>query len=340
MAFLKRLILVTTTGYILCFFSELYFFNDGLGFSAAAATAFDPLALFSFLFEMCFYYGCWAFIFLAAISYFRIRSIWALFLAGAIFGWLTEGTVVPVLYESVPGTILWPSLGWHALVDVLMGWFAIRMVLRANNPWLTLAVTIPLGLFWGIWATWFWQAEYPDALPPLDPSAFTTFSFTFGLLCVAAYAIQERCAGDDFQPTRWELGIVVAWNVFCFAVVVVPAYLYLAALLPLLLGVSCFALSRNRRQEKREDVLAMLRGRVDWINYAILCLMCPLASLSYAMMYHYEIRWPLAETLCPLLTLAATVMLLLSFVVLLKQRTTLPGNQSAKLGNGGDDAAS
>ena len=322
MAFVKRLILVTTTGYILCFFSELYFFNEGPGHTAAASAATNPSALFGFLFEMCFlYYGSWAFLFLAAISYFRVRSIWALFLAGAAFGWLTEGVVALVIYESVPGTVVWPSVGWHALVDVLLGWYGIRMLLRMNKPWLTLAATVPLGLFWGVWSTWFWQAEFPNELPPLTPSSFAAFSFTFGLMCVAAYAVQQRYGGDEFRPTRWELGVVVAWNLFLFGVIAVPVYLFWAALLPFLLGVTLFALSRNKQKEDRQDVVATLKGHVDWFNYAILCLMCPLATLSYAMMYHFQIRWPLAELVCNPLIVVGTVMLLLSFVFVLKNGT-------------------
>lgn len=331
MALLRRVLLAATTGYILCFFSELYFFNEGPAHTGAAAAASDPAELFAFVAEMTLYYGAWAFILLWTIDRFRVRSVWALFLAGAVFGWLTEGTIVPVIYEAVPGTIAWPSLGWHALVDVLLGWYGIRLLLRRNNPWLTLAATVPLGLFWGVWSTWFWRSDYADRTPPIDPASFALFSSVFGLLCVAAFALQTRFAGREFRPTNWEGGVVVAWILFCFGVVVVPSYLLLSAMLPALLGVSYLALARNQKWERRENVIATLDGPVDLVNYAILGLMCPLASTSYALMYYNGLRWPLAETLCPLLTLVATGMFVASLVI-----TTTRGRSSPALAPAGE----
>ena len=127
-----------------------------------------------------------------------------------------------------------------------------------------------------------------------------------------------------------------AWTLFCFGVIVVPVYQFQAILLPVLLGGTCIALARNRRVEQREDVIAALKGRVDGINYAILCLISPLAALSYALMYEFEIRWPLAETICPPLTHVATAMYVFSFFYLLIKRPPGSGapSQTPALGSG------
>ena len=65
-------------------------------------------------------------------------------------------------------------------------------------------------------------------------------------------------------------------------------------------------------------MIAAVQASVDWINYAIICLMCPLAAISYALMYWFEMRWPITELICTPLMIAGTGMLLLSFVFVIR----------------------
>ena len=104
---IKNIFLVLSTGYIFVYFSEHLFWarirpEDSLKNWTSAWMA----------------YSLMAFVFLAIVSHFNIKNIWALFLAGAVFGWLAEGVVVQTTYEMLPLSISFTGLAWHALLTV------------------------------------------------------------------------------------------------------------------------------------------------------------------------------------------------------------------------------
>ncbi len=106
-------ILVIATGFIFFYFSEQLFWarprpGDSPGGWLATWMAYSALA----------------FIFLVILNHFRVSSIWVVFLAGAAFGWITEGVVVQTTYESLPLSISFTGLAWHALITVL--WAGMR----------------------------------------------------------------------------------------------------------------------------------------------------------------------------------------------------------------------
>ena len=117
----KRLLSVLACGYILMFYSEHLFWAH----VRASDTLFDYLEtwlLYSFL----------AFAFLNLIDHFRVQNIWALFLCGAVFGWLVEGVIVQTTYESLPLSISFTGLAWHALISVWVGWYAVRKAIQTG----------------------------------------------------------------------------------------------------------------------------------------------------------------------------------------------------------------
>ncbi len=73
------------------------------------------------------------------------------FLLGALYGWLVEGVVVTTVVESLPLSISYTGLAWHALFTVLLGWWWVPRVLekkkRVAVGWLAL-----LGVGVGTWA--------------------------------------------------------------------------------------------------------------------------------------------------------------------------------------------
>ena len=144
------------SGYILMFFSEYYFLNEEPGASFVAGWRTDKFDTFFGLTLFSLFYAGWGAIMLCCIGVFRVRSFWSLFVAGALFGWAVEGIVIPLIYSGMPGTIGWPSLGWHVLVDVMLGWYLIRCVLQKNRYAYTIALAVALGLYWGVQCTWYW----------------------------------------------------------------------------------------------------------------------------------------------------------------------------------------
>jgi hypothetical protein len=74
-------------------------------------------------------YSTLAYLFLATVRLFRADDVWSVYLAGAVYGWLTEGGLIHTLYgteESAPFPIslIITGVSWHALISVLVGWYA------------------------------------------------------------------------------------------------------------------------------------------------------------------------------------------------------------------------
>lgn len=207
-----------------------------------------------------------AWVLLWVIDAFRVRRVAPLFLAAAVFGFLTEGVLVGTIYEGGPlglFNVSYTPLAWHAPLSVLFGWHWLGRRLAAGSLRGLAAACAAVGLFWGVWALAWWLPENV-ADPVLAaqgarlgrwPAAdFALHAFTFTALLVAAHRLLGRGGRlPAFRPSRAEIGLVMAGLLFFLAGVAatlppaaVPwALLKLAALLALTLG----ALYVNRRRE-------------------------------------------------------------------------------------------
>src|SRR4030095_14345516 len=141
MRILKNTVQVLATGYIFVYFSEHLFW-----------ARVRPDASLGGWFGAWVAYSLMAYVFLILISHFRVRNIWALFLAGAAFGWIDEGIVVQTAYEMLPLSISFTGLAWHALITVWIGWYAMRKSLLFSATWSMLRLAITIGVFYSLWA--------------------------------------------------------------------------------------------------------------------------------------------------------------------------------------------
>lgn len=107
MPIVKQILGVLATGYILFFYSELVFW-----------VRVQPVDTLPGRISAWLAYSLLAFVFLTILMRFRVRTVWALFLAGAVFGWMTEGIVVQTAYEDLPFSLSFTGLAWHALISV------------------------------------------------------------------------------------------------------------------------------------------------------------------------------------------------------------------------------
>lgn len=135
----KQILSVLATGYILMFYSELVFW--------AHVRPDDSFSNWLLTWRA---YSFLAFVFLTLVARFRIHTIWALFLAGAVFGLLAEGVLVQTTYESLPLSISFTALAWHALISVWVGWVAVNQVLSLGLRQTALLSAV-IGLFFGFW---------------------------------------------------------------------------------------------------------------------------------------------------------------------------------------------
>ena len=141
MGILKNILLVFSTGYIFVYFSEHLFWSR-----------IHPGDSFKDWFDAWMIYSLMAFVFLVLVSYFRVKNIWALFLAGAAFGWIAEGIVVQTAYDMLPLSISFTGLAWHTLLTVWIGWYAIRKSLLFSDTWSMLKLATAIGVFYGLWS--------------------------------------------------------------------------------------------------------------------------------------------------------------------------------------------
>ena len=77
MSLLARLAYTFLTGYILTFYSEWMFWSGRPPSEIFFLEAIPSWIAYSFI----------TFLFLTAVTYFRVQSLWAVFLAGAAFAW-------------------------------------------------------------------------------------------------------------------------------------------------------------------------------------------------------------------------------------------------------------
>ena len=249
----QKLAVVLTTGYILFFYSERLFWS----FPRPGDTFADLLLTWVV-------YSLLAWGFLLLVRQCRIAAFPALFLAGAVFGWLAEGVVVDTLYGNAtnpfPASISFTGLAWHALISVGVGWYWQAKVLTTGDARKIALFSVAVGLGWGLWAGW-WPAELGKANTSL--AAFAGHTVSVFLPVFAAWVVLGRAGTEWFRPARFELPVLLGLVTLFFLGVRVPATPRSALILPPLLLACAHGLRRNRSQEKRPDLLETVLGRIQ-----------------------------------------------------------------------------
>src|SRR5689334_20434277 len=122
----QKLAVILATGYILFFYSERVFWS----FLRPGDKPIDFVLGW-------LVYSAMAWVFLLLVRHCRIAAFPAVFLAGAVFGWLAEGIVVDTMYGNndnpFPASISFTGLAWHALISVGLGWYLQARLLTRGN---------------------------------------------------------------------------------------------------------------------------------------------------------------------------------------------------------------
>ena len=184
----RRVLLFLANGYILVFFSELAFWGS-----------YDPVGMAPAQFLLTWLaYSVLAHILLAVVEQFQVSTIWSVFLAGSVYGWMVEGVLGQTLYGTpefpFPITVSWTGLAWHALISVLVGWFLARRTLR-ENAWRKM--TRLACLIGG------YRVATRTTAPVLRPDRLERWSFA--LLDIAYFGVvtlpQQPTAGSVLPPS-------------------------------------------------------------------------------------------------------------------------------------------
>ena len=310
---LRRLAFALATSYLLMFFSELLFFNEEPAFNALQALDDGPLAVIVYTLDLTLWYLPASYLLLWVIERFRVRSIAALFLAGCIFGWVIEGVVVAYVYSGLPITLVWTSVGWHAPIDVVLGWYGIGWVLGQNRPKQTLILATLAGVGWGIWATWVWV----DPAPAIAPARFALFAIVHGGMALVAWAVCFWLRPAGFALGRIELGILAGVMLFLSAAMVLSVGVLALVLLPVV-GGAVWVLRRNGLGEIRPNLLTTFNQPLTFWHIAPLIPFPLTAVLAYGLLHRFNITLPLATLVSPMLMLIGTILLVVSVVSIVR----------------------
>lgn len=305
----RQLAGILATGYILVFYSEFVFWARVRPGDSLLGWASTWLA-----------YSVMAFVFLSLLARFRVSTVWALFLAGAAFGWLLEGLVVQTTYENLPLSISFTALSWHALITIWVGWYALRRALLAG-PRSTLLWAAAVGLFFGFWAMSWWVEPDGGVAHPLD---FARFAMLTSLLLIVAYWVYDRTVPGFFAPSRIaEIAVAVLLAVY-FVLVTVRAAPVAALVLPVLLGALFLALRHNQRLAGQGSLLdSPARAGKPWHYLCLLAL--PLTAIAfYTAAFFLDLRWSTNWVVYLITTPLGFVLLFVSFIKIWRVKPSLP----------------
>ncbi len=222
--------LAASVGYVLFYFSELLFW--------ARPRAEDSSVQWLWVWLT---YSLAAYVALWLAWRFSVRSWWAMFLVGAAYGFTIEGVIVATMYEAPPLSISFTPLAWHALVSVMVGWWAIDRAVRRGRTLPFVWIGLVGGLAYGVWAINWWVEE-GDQVPV---GSFAAYSFAPAVLLIGAYLVSARLMGEGFSPTRPVTGVVVSLLAVQYVVTGLFVTWLALVVLPPLAWLIWWALSRS-----------------------------------------------------------------------------------------------
>jgi len=269
MRILSNTIYILLTGYTLIFFSEWMFWAGRPPVDGIVGEAILTLLLYSFV----------GILFLAAVDYFHVRSFWAVFLAGALYGFMIEGIIVPTMYADFPLNLSWTPLAWHAILTILFGWYYLPNALR-QSPKAGILASLGFGVFTGLWSLGWWSETL---LAP--PGTMVIYYCAFSLLFFIALVLRGRFPRPDFSQPGRGIYIAIGLMVLYFVVVTLPQQPFALVILPPLLVILLLTLRKNRQTELLNP--SPSRSMVLTARQALPVLLIPvMASLIYVLFYN------------------------------------------------------
>lgn len=321
----QHLATVVGSACVIWFFSEMYFLNEGqhLYFWSTSPGVLALIATVAeWLFVFLLFYAFFALWLLVPISVFRVRSMSALVLAGAICGWAIEGSAIPIMYEELWGSLLWPAASWHVVVNVLFGWWWLRRVLEERSARFATVVFVGMGVVWSVWATWFWPLDgtgtIAEATAPMAPTDFAFLAFLSSTVLAVGYWLLDRIGSQRFVTGKAPLAILIAAG---FVLSIVGSTVFVP-ILAVLVGLASLVLERNRRTERDGDVLARFAYSIPPSRYLLLFLMPTAAAVLYPIWHANDVSiapW-IGYVLYPVVVASAVIIVLATLDILRRDR--------------------
>lgn len=242
--------------------------------------------------ELVLYYAFPVYACLWTIDTFRVRRLSALVLVAALYAFLVEGVLTPVLYEAGLFDLVMPTyfIGWHGLLSVAFGWYGLRKWLVKGQWERVLTFGFLFGLFWGIWSITWWLPQAFDG--PASPDRwsivdFGLYAFVFtSTLALSHWFLGRGVWPREFKPSKVERWIIGLSLVALFALMVFPVLPVAIVKLVVLLGIVFLGLRAGRVEEEKglnRTIFSELAGPVKGIHVLALFAMPLAAAGVYAL---------------------------------------------------------
>ena len=223
------------------------------------------------------------------------RRVHQVVLAGAVFAFVTEGVLTPIVYTDGPLPVLAALfVGWHGLIAFFGFWYLTHTDV-VGRRWKRLAWRSGLfGVYWELWALVIGAGDLPtaddlDGIAPmvLDPDHFTAYVAAV----VATLAIAHWLIGyvwpRGWRPGRASTVILFVIGGAYFSVAVLPAVFWAPLKLAVLMWGTWKLMRRSPAPATTPTVLDRMAGRVRLRDTA------PLAVLALSAATTYGAIWPL-----------------------------------------------
>ncbi|MFV1949867.1 MAG: hypothetical protein ACC633_08055 [Anaerolineales bacterium] len=279
---IKRFLFVLLSSAIMVFFSEkTFWYVQGYA-----------------IVELVLFYAVPVAVCLWVIDLYRVQRLSGIVLVGALFGFLVEGVLTPVIYEAGLMDPVMPAyfIGWHGLLSLVLGWYLIRKYLVSGHWKKLLLVSAAIGLFWGLWSLPYRLPEsilefqelviagenfLPGAWPVQDYLFFTVV-FT-GMLMAAHWLLGNGFWQSEFKLKPWEIALLLAAVIFLFVMQVFVIMPLATIKLLILITLVLVPLGINRHRRDEISLLSSLNGSLNFSQTLPLLAIPIFASLVYGL---------------------------------------------------------
>ena len=298
-----RLLFVLLTTAVLVFFSEKVFWYVQ-GFAIG---------------ELILFYALPTSVCLWTLDHFRVHDLSGLILVGALFGFLVEGVLTPVIYEAGLLDPIMPAyfIAWHGLLSMVLGWYWIRRTLIQEKIWKLVLGGGGIGLLWGTWSLTYrlpesiqeYQAlvlEGENWIPGPWPAAdYLLYTVVFSLMLILAHGLlRGKIWQTKFRLKTWEKLILIGLLIFIFAAQVGFVYPLAGLKFGGLLLLVLVPLEINRRKSgDRPSLLIQLSDDISPLKIWLLLIIPISAVLVYALDHLFPFPEELLRELSALLPL-------------------------------------